>query len=58
MLLDTGMSDIVQMTSDVGSYTNGQIYRMRSKNADQYETANQLVILDNQVEPTTTIEGA
>lgn len=51
------MSDIVQMSSTVEDYSSGQIYRVRSRNADQFELQSVAVVLDNQPEPATTIEG-
>lgn len=51
------MSDIVQMTSDVDNYENGEVYRVRTRNAQDFKANDLALVLDKTVAPEETIEG-
>jgi hypothetical protein len=51
------MSDIVQMTSDVDNYQEGEVYRVRTRNAQEFQANDTAEVLDTVVVPTDAIEG-
>lgn len=52
------MSDIVQMTSDVDNYQEGGVYRVRTRNAQDFQKNDLAEVLDTVEAPLDTIEGA